>query len=46
MSGMVLGSMLEADSRLRLYEANVRQQRRIARHRARMRALEEDDDEN
>ncbi|ERS95790.1 uncharacterized protein SPSK_04593 [Sporothrix schenckii 1099-18] len=45
MSGMVLGSMLEADSRLRMYEANVRHQRRIARHNARLRALEEEDDE-
>ncbi|CAK7202339.1 hypothetical protein SEUCBS139899_005062 [Sporothrix eucalyptigena] len=44
MSGMVLGSMLEADSRLRQYEAAVRQQRRIARHQARMRALEEEDE--
>ncbi|KAL1895232.1 hypothetical protein Sste5346_005377 [Sporothrix stenoceras] len=43
MSGMVLGSMLEADSRLRLYEANMRQQRRIARHQAKIRALEEED---
>ena len=46
MSGMVLGSMIEADGRLRQYEANVRQQRRIARHQARMRALEEEDDDD
>jgi hypothetical protein len=45
MSGMVLGSMLEADTRLRLFEANMRQQQRIARHQARLRALEAEDDE-
>ncbi|CAK7263160.1 hypothetical protein SEPCBS57363_000426 [Sporothrix epigloea] len=43
MSGMVLGGMIEADNRLRQYEAAVRQQRRIARHQARMRALDEED---
>ncbi|EPE02951.1 imidazoleglycerol-phosphate dehydratase [Ophiostoma piceae UAMH 11346] len=45
MSGMVLGSMLEADSRLRQYEADMRHQRRVARHQARLAALR-DDDEN
>ena len=34
MSGMVLGSMMEADSRLRAYEARVRAQRRLAREQA------------
>ncbi|KAJ4306305.1 hypothetical protein N0V88_001105 [Collariella sp. IMI 366227] len=34
MSGMVLGSMLEADSRLRAYEARMRAQRRIAKEQA------------
>ncbi|CAK7223916.1 hypothetical protein SCUCBS95973_005341 [Sporothrix curviconia] len=44
MSGMVVGSMLEADSRLRQYEAAMRQQRSVARHQARLRAMEEEDD--
>ncbi|KAK4156302.1 Imidazoleglycerol-phosphate dehydratase-domain-containing protein [Chaetomidium leptoderma] len=34
MSGMVLGSMMEADSRLRQYEARMRVQRRLAREQA------------
>ncbi|KAL2136801.1 hypothetical protein VTI74DRAFT_1453 [Chaetomium olivicolor] len=34
MSGMVLGSMLEADHRLRQYEARMRVQRRLAREQA------------
>jgi hypothetical protein len=34
MSGMVLGSMMEADARLRQYEARMRVQRRLARDRA------------
>jgi hypothetical protein len=34
MSGMVLGSMIEADSRLRQYEARMRVQRRAARDQA------------
>ncbi|KAI0130049.1 hypothetical protein BJ170DRAFT_298399 [Xylariales sp. AK1849] len=34
MSGMILGSMIEADHRMRQYEARVRMQRRIARDRA------------
>lgn len=34
MSGMILGSMIEADHRMRQYEHQVRLQRRIARDRA------------
>ena len=34
MSGMILGSMIEADARMRQYEHQVRMQRRIARDRA------------
>lgn len=34
MSGMVLGSMLEADHRLRQYEARMRVQRRLAKEQA------------
>lgn len=34
MSGMILGSMIEADYRMRQYEQRVRMQRRIARDRA------------
>ncbi|CAJ2507536.1 Uu.00g087220.m01.CDS01 [Anthostomella pinea] len=34
MSGMILGSMIEADYRMRQYEQHVRMQRRIARDRA------------
>lgn len=34
MSGMILGSMLEADYRLREYEAKVRMQKRMIRDRA------------
>lgn len=34
MSGMVLGSMIEADSRLRAYEARMRVQRRLQREQA------------
>lgn len=34
MSGMVLGSMIEADARLRQYEARMRVQRRLAADRA------------
>lgn len=33
MSGMVVGSMIEADYSIRQYEAHVRLQRRIARDR-------------
>lgn len=34
MSGMILGSMLEADHRLREYEARIRIQKRMMRDRA------------
>ena len=34
MSGMILGSMIEADSRMRAYEHQIRLQRRIAHDRA------------
>ncbi|KZF21316.1 hypothetical protein L228DRAFT_284366 [Xylona heveae TC161] len=34
MSGMTVGSMIEADRRLRAYETTVRQQKRLARHLA------------
>jgi len=40
MSGMVLGSMLEADHRLRQYEARIRVQRRLAREQAYWQSLE------
>lgn len=51
MSGMVFGSMIEADYRLRDYEARVRMQKRIARDRAMWKQFEdqygkdEDDDQ-
>lgn len=41
MSGMVLGSMIEADYRLREYEARVRMQKRIARDRAMWKQFED-----
>lgn len=34
MSGMILGSMIEADARMRRFEQQVRLQRRLARDRA------------
>lgn len=34
MSGMIVGSMIEADYRMRQYEQRVRMQRRMARDRA------------
>lgn len=34
MSGMIVGSMIEADYRMRQYEQHVRMQRRIRRDRA------------
>lgn len=49
MSGMVLGSMIEADHRLRQYEARMRVQRRIAREQAYWRNIEKEygkDDED
>ncbi|KAK3325758.1 hypothetical protein B0H66DRAFT_549292 [Apodospora peruviana] len=41
MSGMVLGSMIEADHRLREYEKTVRMQRRLMRDQAMWRSFEE-----
>ncbi|OLN85008.1 hypothetical protein CCHL11_03935 [Colletotrichum chlorophyti] len=46
MSAMVLGSMLEADHRLREYEARVRLQKRILRDRARWERFEQEFLEN
>jgi hypothetical protein len=49
MSGMAFGSMVEADHRMRQYEAHVRMQRRIAKERAVWQRLQEeygDDDES
>lgn len=50
MSGMVFGSMIEADYRLREYEARVRMQKRLARDRAMWKQFEEqygpDEDED
>ncbi|KAK6836703.1 hypothetical protein PG995_006230 [Apiospora arundinis] len=40
MSGMIVGSMIEADSHMRLYEHRVRMQRQFARDRAKWEALE------
>lgn len=34
MSGMIVGSMIEADYRMRQYEQRIRMQRRIAQNRA------------
>lgn len=50
MSGMVMGAWIEADYRLREYEARVRMQRRLNKERAVWRTYEEeygkeDDDE-
>ncbi|KAK1835968.1 hypothetical protein QBC39DRAFT_413836 [Podospora conica] len=41
MSGMVLGSMLEADARIREYEASMRMRRRIMREQAMWQSFEE-----
>lgn len=46
MSAMVLGSMLEADNRLREYEARVRLQKRILRDRAKWERFEREFYEN
>ncbi|OHE97776.1 hypothetical protein CORC01_06981 [Colletotrichum orchidophilum] len=46
MSAMVLGSMLEADNRLREYEARVRLQKRILRDRAKWERFEQEFLEN
>lgn len=40
MSGMVLGSMMEADSRIHAYEARVRAQKRLAMEQAYWRNFE------
>jgi len=42
MSGMVLGSMIEADHRLRIYEAKVRMEKRMVRDRAIWERYEQD----
>ncbi len=42
MSGMVLGSMIEADSRLRQYEARMRVQRRAAKEQAYWQRIEKE----
>lgn len=42
MSGMVLGSMIEADSRLREYEQKVRMHRRRLREKAKWEQYEEE----
>ncbi|KAK3359808.1 hypothetical protein B0T25DRAFT_110199 [Lasiosphaeria hispida] len=50
MSGMVLGGMLEADARLREYEASMRMRRRLMRDQAMWKSFEEqygkDDEED
>lgn len=48
MSGMAFGSMIEADSRMRQYEAHVRMQRRMAKERAVWQSLQDEigDDES
>ncbi|KAJ4321660.1 hypothetical protein N0V84_005214 [Fusarium piperis] len=42
MCGMVVGSMIEADGRLRQYEHQVRMQRRLMRERAKWERYEEE----
>lgn len=42
MSGMVLGSMMEADHRLREYEAKMRIRRRLARDQAMWQRFEQE----
>ena len=42
MSGMILGGMLEADSRIRAYEHMIRHQKRLARDMEVWRRYEED----
>lgn len=51
MSGMVIGSMMEADHRIRMYEAQMRIQRRRLRDKAMWEDFErqygkDDDDDN
>jgi hypothetical protein len=41
MSGMVLGGMIEADSRIREYEASMRMRRRLMREQAMWQSFEE-----
>lgn len=43
---MAFGSMVEADSRIRQYEAHVRLERRLARERVLWQQLQEYEDEN
>jgi hypothetical protein len=49
MSGMVLGSMMEADARIRAFEARIRAQKRLAKEQAYWESirkeLEDDGDE-
>lgn len=42
MSGMILGGMIEADHRLRLYEYQMRMQRRVMREQAKWERYEEE----
>lgn len=42
MSGMVLGGMIEADSRLRQYEHQIRMQKRLLREQAKWDRYEEE----
>jgi hypothetical protein len=42
MSGMVLGSMMEADSRIHAYEARMRVQKRLAMEQAYWRNFEKE----
>jgi hypothetical protein len=39
---MVMGGMIEADSRLRMYENRIRQQRRMMRNQAKWERYEEE----
>jgi hypothetical protein len=39
---MVMGGMIEADSRLRMYENRIRQQRRMARNQAKWERYEQE----
>ncbi|KAK5631140.1 hypothetical protein RRF57_006855 [Xylaria bambusicola] len=45
MSSMILGGMIEADSRVRRFEHQIRVQRMIARDRARWKDLVDDEDD-
>ncbi|ORY71317.1 uncharacterized protein BCR38DRAFT_479819 [Pseudomassariella vexata] len=46
MSGMIVGSMIEADARMRQYEQQVRIQRRVARDRAMWETFEREFEED